>query len=221
MENESSIKNLITESLQQIRTFIDADTIVGKQIVTPSGTVIIPISKLSMGFASGGLDLPSKKTGAKSFGGGGGTGVTVSPIGFLVVSSDGNFLIQRRSEKRKLMPGEWAATGGSAISGESSLAAAARELREELGIKALKGSLKLMGRLKRRNSFLDVWFIKCDADISRLRLQKSEVAEVKWVTPDELKAMIDGRNYHNYGREYFKAVFEYAEKMRQQFKEQI
>ena len=138
-----------------------------------------------------------------------------------VVSSDGNFLIQRRSEKRKLMPGEWAATGGSAISGESSLAAAARELREELGIKALKGSLKLMGRLKRRNSFLDVWFIKCDADISRLRLQKSEVAEVKWVTPDELKAMIDGRNYHNYGREYFKAVFEYAEKMRQQFKEQI
>ena len=89
MENESSIKNLITDSLQQIRTFIDADTIVGKQIVTPNGTVIIPISKLSMGFASGGLDLPSKKNGVKNFGGGGGTGVTVSPIGFLVVSSDG------------------------------------------------------------------------------------------------------------------------------------
>jgi len=138
-----------------------------------------------------------------------------------LLSEDGRYLIQRRSRFKKLMPGEWAATGGSAISGESSLAAAARELREELGIKALKGSLKFMGRLKRRNSFLDVWFIKCDADISRLRLQKSEVAEVKWVTPDELKAMIDGRNYHNYGREYFKAVFEYAEKMRQQFKEQI
>ena len=89
MENESSIKNLITESLQQIRTFIDADTIVGKQIVTPGGTVIIPISKLSMGFASGGLDIPSKKNGVKNFGGGGGTGVTVSPIGFLIVSPDG------------------------------------------------------------------------------------------------------------------------------------
>ncbi|MBE6627452.1 MAG: sporulation protein YtfJ [Ruminococcaceae bacterium] len=89
MENESSIKNLITESLQQIRTFIDADTIVGKQIVTPGGTVIIPISKLSMGFASGGLDIPSKKSDAKSFGGGGGTGVTVSPIGFLIVSPEG------------------------------------------------------------------------------------------------------------------------------------
>ena len=48
-----------------------------------------------------------------------------------VISSNGNFLIQRRSEKRRLMPGEWASTGGSAISGESSLHAAARELKEE------------------------------------------------------------------------------------------
>ncbi len=136
-----------------------------------------------------------------------------------VISSDGNFLIQRRSEKRRLMPGEWAATGGSAISGESSSRAAARELSEELGIKAPKGSLKFMGRLRRRNSFLDIWFIKCDADISRLRLQKSEVAEVKWVTPDELKIMIEQKSYHNYGREYFKAIFSFAEKMRRQFSE--
>ena len=130
-----------------------------------------------------------------------------------VVSSDGRFLIQRRSEKRRLMPGEWAATGGSAVSGEASLTAAARELYEELGIFAPKGSLKFAGRLKRRNSFLDIWFIKCDADISRLRLQKSEVAEVKWATPDELRVMLRERRYHNYGREYFKAVFDYAEKM--------
>lgn len=134
-----------------------------------------------------------------------------------VMSSDGNFLIQRRSEKRRLMPGEWASTGGSAVSGESSIKAAARELSEELGIKATKGSLKFMGRLKRRNSFLDVWFIKCDADISRLRLQKTEVAEVKWVTPDELKIMIEQRLYHNYGNEYFKTIFEAAEKMKQSF----
>ena len=138
-----------------------------------------------------------------------------------VVSSSGNFLIQRRSEKRRLMPGEWAATGGSAISGESSARAAARELAEELGIKAPKGTLKFMGRLKRRNSFLDIWFIKCDADISRLRLQKSEVAEVKWVTPDELKIMIEQKSYHNYGREYFKAIFSFAEKMRRQFAEKM
>lgn len=90
MQNESSIKEMIKSSLEQVRTIIDADTIVGKQIITPSGVVIIPISKVSMGFASGGLDLPSKSPDrAKSFGGGGGTGITVSPLGFLTVSPTG------------------------------------------------------------------------------------------------------------------------------------
>lgn len=90
MENESSIKELIANSLDQIRTIIDADTVVGRQITTPSGTVIIPISKVSMGFASGGLDLPNEgRKASKNFGGGGGTGVTVTPIGFLTVYGDG------------------------------------------------------------------------------------------------------------------------------------
>ncbi len=102
MENESSIKGIISDALSQVRTIMDADTIVGKQIMTPSGTVIIPISKVSMGFASGGLDLPKKSdsNAAKSFGGGGGTGVSVSPIGFLVVSTDGHVsMLPMTSEK--------------------------------------------------------------------------------------------------------------------------
>lgn len=89
MEHESSIKQIINSSLEQIRTLIDADTVVGKPINTPSGTVIIPISKVSMGFASGGLDLPGDTDDSKNFGGGGGTGVTVNPIGFLTVYADG------------------------------------------------------------------------------------------------------------------------------------
>ena len=89
MEYESSIKQIINSSLEQIRTLIDADTVVGKPINTPAGTVIIPISKVSMGFASGGLDLPGEKDNLKNFGGGGGTGVTVNPIGFLTVYADG------------------------------------------------------------------------------------------------------------------------------------
>lgn len=90
MVNESSIKEIIRSSLDQVRTIIDADTVVGKQILTPSGTVIIPISKVSMGFASGGLDLPvQNEEGTKNFGGGGGTGVTVTPVGFLTVTPEG------------------------------------------------------------------------------------------------------------------------------------
>ena len=48
MDNESSIKEIIRNSLDQVRNIIDADTIVGKQIVTSTGMVIIPISKLSI-----------------------------------------------------------------------------------------------------------------------------------------------------------------------------
>ena len=66
MENESSIKEIIRNSLDQVRSIIDADTIVGKQIVTSSGMVIIPISKLSMGIATGGLDLPTSEGGKKN-----------------------------------------------------------------------------------------------------------------------------------------------------------
>ena len=103
MENESSIKEVIRNSLEQVRTIIDADTIVGKQIVTSSGMVIIPISKLSMGIATGGLDLPTKvavEGGKKNFGGVGGTGVSVVPVGFLTITPEGKVdMIPMTSEK--------------------------------------------------------------------------------------------------------------------------
>ena len=144
---------------------------------------------------------------------------TVRGVGFLkpgeyhlvvhiwVLSSDGKFLIQKRSESKKLMPGEWAATGGAAISGETSFKAANRELFEELGIPSTPDTLKKILRLKRRNSLLDVWVITCDIQTTSLNLQESEVAEAKWVTQTELKSMIKSGKFHNYGREYFDKVF--------------
>lgn len=125
-----------------------------------------------------------------------------------VVSSHGELLIQRRSDNKKLMPGEWAATGGAAISGEDSYTAASRELYEELGISSDKQKLKKLVRIKRRNSLLDIWFINSDISSDSLRLQREEVAEAKWVSRDELKNMIKNGKFHNYGIEYFDAVFE-------------
>lgn len=123
-----------------------------------------------------------------------------------IVSPDGKLLLQRRSDQKQLMPGEWAATGGAAVSGESSFEAASRELFEELGIESSKQTLKKILRLKRRNSLLDVWMITCDIEVERLKLQKSEVAEARWVTVEELYDMIDKKSFHNYGKEYFKEV---------------
>lgn len=89
MENESSIKEIINNAMKDVRTILDTDTVVGEQIRLDNGLTVIPISKISMGFASGGLDLPNRGEGRKNFGGGGGTGVTVSPIGFLTVYPEG------------------------------------------------------------------------------------------------------------------------------------
>lgn len=125
-----------------------------------------------------------------------------------IVSSRGEFLIQRRSDNKKLMPGEWAATGGAAISGEDSYTAANRELYEELGIPSNKQTLKKLTRIKRRNSLLDIWFINIDIQDKKLRLQKNEVAEAKWISRDEFMTMINNGEYHNYGKEYFDTVFE-------------
>jgi len=134
-----------------------------------------------------------------------------------VISSNGKLLIQRRSDSKKLMPGEWAATGGAAVAGEDSLTAARRELYEELGIPSDKGELIKLSRFKRRNSLVDVWIITFDNDSDSLKLQKSEVAEVKWVGLNELEELIASGNFHNYGNEYFDTLFEEIDNYRGAF----
>lgn len=90
-QSKNKITDLIKESLGGIRDFMDANTVTGNPIETPSGTIIIPISKVSMGFAAGGNDYANKDSAPdrNNFGGGGGTGVSINPIGFLVVDAEG------------------------------------------------------------------------------------------------------------------------------------
>ena len=94
MANENKLQEIIAASLENIRSMVDANTVIGDPINTPQGTTIIPVSKISLGFASGGLDYAGKSEEAvrarlQNFGGGGGTGLSVVPVGFLVVSPDG------------------------------------------------------------------------------------------------------------------------------------
>lgn len=73
-------------TMSKMREMVDVDTIVGSPINTPDGTMIIPISKVSFGFASGAMDNSVQKNGVS---GGNGAGVKIDPIGFLVVK-EGN-----------------------------------------------------------------------------------------------------------------------------------
>ena len=74
-------------TMEKIRQLIDVNTIIGNPITTPDGTTIVPVSKVSYGFASGGSDIPSKNAINKQvFSGGSGAGVSITPIAFIVVN---------------------------------------------------------------------------------------------------------------------------------------
>ncbi len=82
---DTKVQALISESMSKIHEMTDADTVMGNP-VTVDGATIIPVSKISYGFAGGGTDLPTK-TDKECFGGGSGAGVTIQPLGFLVISN--------------------------------------------------------------------------------------------------------------------------------------
>lgn len=100
IKENSNLSELIGNSLKSLKELSDSETIVGSPIVTASGVTVIPVSKLSMGFVGGGLDYGKKikakpdvkeySEGKPNFGGGGGTGVSLVPVAFLVVSPEGN-----------------------------------------------------------------------------------------------------------------------------------
>ncbi len=87
----SKLNDVIKTAIDNLQQIVDANTIIGTPINTESGTTIIPVSKVSIGIASGGIDyVTNKNTSLQNFGGGNGAGVTVSPVAFIVVSANGD-----------------------------------------------------------------------------------------------------------------------------------
>lgn len=79
---------MMNTTMENIRQMVDVNTIIGEPVICPDGTVIIPVSKVSYGFASGGSDLPPKTNTQKDFfAGGSGAGVSIQPVAFLVVNN--------------------------------------------------------------------------------------------------------------------------------------
>ena len=88
---DSKQNDIIKTTLDSIKGIVEANTVIGDPISTDGGITIIPVSKVSLGFASGGLDYGSKKEQtqkAANFGGGSGTGIAVTPVAFLVIKPD-------------------------------------------------------------------------------------------------------------------------------------
>ena len=90
MEKNHPINDLMSTTMQKIREMVDANTIIGEPIQA-EGVTLIPVSKLSFGFASGGSDFATKnqkQDADNAFGGGGGAGVNIVPVAFLIVKGD-------------------------------------------------------------------------------------------------------------------------------------
>lgn len=84
---ETPVNRIMESTLEKMREMVDVSTIIGEPLVT-GDTTLIPVSKVSYGFTSGGTDLPSKQQNGELFGGGGGGGITISPVAFIVIQGE-------------------------------------------------------------------------------------------------------------------------------------
>ena len=91
MSDSTKLEALVKSAMQKARELAESETVVGKTIVAPDGTMIVPVSKVSFGVASGGTDLGAEKNG---FGGGSGAGITISPLAFIVIRNGEAKLLQ-------------------------------------------------------------------------------------------------------------------------------
>jgi len=122
---DSNLSKLVESALENLKTMTEADTVIGKPLEVAGGATVIPVSKLTIGFTSGGIDYTSKNNPEKTpnFGGGTGSGFTVTPIAFLVVDKGGNVQL--------LNVGESSGGGGGLVGTIAGLAEKAPDILEK------------------------------------------------------------------------------------------
>ena len=125
-----------------------------------------------------------------------------------IINSENKILIQKRAAVKKLEPNVWAMTGGSVIAGEMSKDTIVREAKEELNIEINKEELNLIGKFKTGNVWIDTYILKKDYDIEKMKFQKEEVSDAKWVNFEEIDKLVDEekfiKNRWNFVRELIK-----------------
>ena len=117
-----------------------------------------------------------------------------------IINKNDEFLISKRIPTKQPEPNKWNPVCGSAISGEESISAALREVKEELGIILDANNGKLIKRFKVWNGIVDVWLFRQEVDIDRVVLQKEETDDVMWATSKVVKQIIDNGDFISYER---------------------
>lgn len=135
------------------------------------------------------------------------------PIGYyylivivVIKNTKGEYLIQKRVVKKG---GKWALTGGHPKAGETSLEGIIEEVREELGLDVSNDNLVLFKTNTNNDQFFDLYYLEKDIDINDIKIQKEEVAGVKWATKEEIIKMYDDSNFHEGHFKVFKDYLDY------------
>ena len=123
-----------------------------------------------------------------------------------IQNSKNEFLLQKRVKKKD---GKWATTGGHPVSGETRRQGIITEIKEELGIDILEKNIKLFKTIKTEDDFVDIYYLKEDIDINKVRIQKEEVSAVKWATINDIEKMIEEGDFSESHRDFFEDCIKY------------
>lgn len=127
------------------------------------------------------------------------------PVWIWIINSKNEVLVQKRTAYKKNHPNKWdMSSSGHIIAGETSIQGAIRETYEELGIKTKESDYKFICEYIADKFFeiAQVYLLKIDLDITKLRLQKEEVSEVKWLCYKDFKELFFSKDFVPFDDEY-------------------
>lgn len=112
-----------------------------------------------------------------------------------IQNDKGEFLIQKRSETKKVFPGVWSITGGGVDAGEKTVDTVVRECKEELDVDVNIENLELIMTIKREADFVDIYLLKQNINLEDITMQEEEVSDVKWVSVEECTKMMENGEF--------------------------
>ncbi|HAA13705.1 MAG TPA: NUDIX hydrolase [Cytophagales bacterium] len=128
------------------------------------------------------------------------------------INAQNQMLIQQRQPFKEGWPNRWDVTvGGSAQAGEDSPLAAERELHEEIGYSVDFSQYRPIFTIHFTNGFDDYYLVNAEVDLVQLRLQPSEVKQVKWADKEEIMGLIRRQEFIPYHRSVIELIFDMAQ----------
>ena len=128
-------------------------------------------------------------------------------VGVIIINSQNEILLQKRSKNKKINPGKWGICGGKINLGENSIEAGIRETIEEISVKLDKDEFKFLNMCTSDKGHYTVYYVKKDIDIYKCILQKEEVEELRYFKMEELEKL------DNEGFEWLGSLKEIIEKI--------